>query len=122
MERIHNLRELRDRRRALRKQATPQEKRLWQYLRNRNIGYKFRRQHSIGFYIADFYCSEKKLIIEVDGPQHYSEDGKEYDEQREFVFQNMKFRIMRITNEEINKNISLVIESIKSELEKPLSW
>ena len=58
---------------------TEPEKRLWSILRNNQLGVKFRRQHGIGHYIVDFYCPELKLIIEVDGESHFSEDAQAYD-------------------------------------------
>ena len=67
---IHNNKTLADRRKELRNNATPQEAILWQHLKDSNFGCKFRRQHSIGPYIVDFYCPSKKLIIELDGSQH----------------------------------------------------
>jgi very-short-patch-repair endonuclease len=62
MSKIHNISKLSDRRKELRKNQTPQEEKLWWYLRDKRSGIKFRRQHSIGGYILDFYCKDKKLI------------------------------------------------------------
>ena len=68
MKRIHNKIELKPYRKALRKDLTPAEAFLWKYLQNRKLeGRKFRRQHSVGNYIADFYCSSERLVIELDG-------------------------------------------------------
>jgi very-short-patch-repair endonuclease len=68
--RVYNIPEKKMARRLLRNNATPQEIILWSRLRKNRLGSKFRRQHSIGPYIADFYCPEKTLIIEIDGSQH----------------------------------------------------
>ena len=69
---------------GLRKNMTPCEKILWQHLRSNKIaGCKFRRQHPIKFYIADFYCHEARLVIEVDGPIHDRNDRQEHDKQRD---------------------------------------
>jgi leucyl-tRNA synthetase len=119
MERIHNKVELKFRRRELRKNATPQERRLWQYLRNRRLGYKFRRQHSIGYYIADFYCSERGLIIELDGEIH--DETKEYDLERDCKLENYDFTVLRISNSAVDRNIHNVISKIKEILGNPLS-
>src|SRR6266536_6063321 len=67
----------------LRRNMTTAEKVLWIYLRQGILGLKFRRQHPIGIYIADFYCHRVKLIIEVDGSIHDKKEVKEYDERRE---------------------------------------
>ena len=73
----------RDLRKALRKQATPAERKLWSIVRDRRLdGYKFRRQHGIGRYILDFYCSKAKLAVEVDGSVHDDPARAEYDRER----------------------------------------
>jgi very-short-patch-repair endonuclease len=111
--------------RNLRKSQTKEEAVLWEFIRNRKLsGYKFLRQHPIiyktfnrqlFFFIADFYCSEKSLVIELDGKVH--EFQKEYDEQRDIIMKNKGLRILRIKNDEI-KVIDNVLERIKGELEK----
>ena len=68
--RVHSIKYLHDARKDLRNKITPEELALWYRLKNNQLGYKFRRQHSIGNFIADFYCAEKKLVIELDGSQH----------------------------------------------------
>ena len=68
--RVHNKQELCARRKELRTGATLQEARLWELLRKKQLGYRFRRQQSIGWYILDFYCPEKKLAVEIDGKPH----------------------------------------------------
>jgi len=67
MNTIHNIKSKEHARKQLRKSATPQEIILWSKIRRKQLNYKFRRQHSIGKYIVDFYCPKKKLIIELDG-------------------------------------------------------
>ena len=93
--------------RDLRKNQTPSEKMLWQCLRNRKLaGYKFYRQHPIKvvhdgktrYFIADFYCHEKNLVIEVDGKIH--DNQKEYDEYRTFLINQLGIRVFRLKNEE----------------------
>jgi hypothetical protein len=76
-------------------------------------GYKFRRQHPIGNFIADFYCHALKLIVEVDGEVHNSLESKEYDTQRTSELQDLGVKVIRFTNEEIEQNIEMVIAKIK---------
>jgi very-short-patch-repair endonuclease len=112
--RIFTLGNFKDRRKELRKRSTPEEHLLWAKLRAGQLGYKFRRQHSIGPYIADFYCSEKKLIIELDGNQHL--DNKGYDLERTNYFESLDIKVLRFWNDEINnieKIISRIIEFLK---------
>ncbi len=96
-----------------RQPQTEAEEKLWQEVRNSKLGVKFRRQHAIGTYIADFICLEKKLIIEVDGESHNV--SKEYDESRTAVLNKFGFKVIRFTNKEIVNNIQEVIASIKVE-------
>jgi very-short-patch-repair endonuclease len=74
---------------GLRRNMTPSEKALWQRLRSNKIaGLKFRRQHPVKYYIADFYCHEARLVIEVDGPIHDRIDRREHDQQRNGVMED----------------------------------
>ena len=116
MKTIHNLHILRNRRKNLRNNTTPQEVLLWAELKNSKLGAKFRRQHSIGGYIADFYCPEKKLIIEIDGSQHFQKDHLEYDANRTNFFEGLNIKVIRFTNAEVNTNMEGVILKIQSEL------
>ena len=81
-------------------------------------GYKFRRQHAIKSYIVDFYCAEKMLSIEVDGEIHLKKEQIEYDKNRTEELNLLEIKEIRFTNEEIDKNISLVLKKILIELEK----
>ena len=104
---------------SLRKKQTDAEKLLWSNLRNRKLnGYKFRRQHAIKSYIVDFYCAEKMLSIEVDGEIHLKKEQIEYDKNRTEELNLLEIKEIRFTNEEIDKNISLVFKKILIELEK----
>jgi very-short-patch-repair endonuclease len=99
----------------LRKHQTDVEKLLWSKLQNRQIeGVKFRRQESIRGYIVDFVCFEKKIIIELDGGQHNSTDGKTYDINRSHLLEAGGFKVLRYWNSEIMENIEGVIEQISS--------
>src|SRR3990167_9192678 len=100
----------------LRRNMTDAENRMWYYLRNRRLGgYKFVREHVIGHYIADFVCREKKLIIEIDGGQHM--DAIEYDSLRTKYLENRGYRVLRIWNHEVFKNIQGVTDSVLNLLE-----
>src|SRR4051794_24074383 len=90
----------RARARALRRDSTPAEQILWRELRNRRfVGFKFRRQQSIGPFIADFYCAASALIIELDGESHL---GKEQpDKDRQDWFEAQGFKVLRFWNNEV---------------------
>ncbi len=100
----------------MRTKQTPQEILLWSRLRLEQLGVKFRRQHSVGGYITDFYCPQRKLIIEIDGSQHFEKDAKEYDKARSDYFIGLGLKILRFTNSEINTNMDGVLMMIKTEL------
>jgi very-short-patch-repair endonuclease len=103
--------------RELRKNMTKAEHKLWQQLRRKVLmGARFRRQHPINKFIADFYCHEAKLIIEVDGPYHNDEEQQQNDKGRTYELQDMGIDIIRFTNEEVELNIEKVLEIIKEKL------
>jgi very-short-patch-repair endonuclease len=104
-------------RKALRNNATIQERMLWSKLRGGNLGFKFQRQHSIGKYVVDFYCSSKKLIIEIDGIQHDNIQDKDYDTERTKYFESLGYKVLRFWNNEINTNIDGVIMLIQEILD-----
>ena len=111
--RIFNRKESKEKRRELRKNLTEAEKALWKNLRGKRLeGLKFFRQYGIGAYIADFYCPQQRLVIEVDGGQHFSEEGKNYDAQREEYMSSLGIRTLRFSNLDILKNIDGVWERI----------
>ncbi|MCI0542484.1 endonuclease domain-containing protein [bacterium] len=114
MKRINHLPEVKDYRRELRKNATPQEVLLWARLRRKNIGHRFRRQHSFGKFIVDFYCPEKKLVIEIDGSQH--EENLEYDSERTRILEELGICVLRFWNNEVDKNIDGVMMKIMKSL------
>ena len=115
---IHNLKFLRDARKQLRKDITLEEELLWYKLWRKNIGYRFHRQHSIGNFIADFFCAEKRLIIELDGRQHL--DNKEYDKERTDYFESLGIKVIRFWNNEIRDDLNGVVLKIKKELSSRL--
>ena len=97
--------------RKLRKNLTPEEKKLWyQYLAKHPK--RFIRQKIIDNYIVDFYCPSKKIVIEVDGSQHYTKEGIEYDKIRTDILESYKLKVIRITNYEIKNKFKEVCEYI----------
>ena len=97
----------------LRKNTTLAEKVLWKRLRNRNLfQVKFRRQHPLDIFIVDFYCHELKLVIEIDGEVHYSEEAKEYDSSRQSCLEQLGLTVMRFTNHEVIFEIDSVLTRI----------
>jgi len=109
-ERKHN-KTLTDKARILRKNMTKEEKHLW-YDFLRNYPLRFLKQKVIDNYIVDFYCHEAKLIIELDGSQHYEEKGLLKDKIRKEKLESRNLTIIRIPNNEINRNFDGVCEYI----------
>jgi very-short-patch-repair endonuclease len=112
MRTIHNVRVSKEIRRKLRNNATLHERILWSKLKSSQLSYKFRRQHSMGKYIVDFYCPEKRLVIEIDGSQHFND--KQYDIEKDQYLENLNFTVLRFWNSDINTNIEGVIQKIQS--------
>jgi len=103
----------------LRNKETETEKILWQLLnKNQLSGFRFKRQHPIGDYIADFYCHKAKLVIEIDGEYHNSREQKLYDDNREKTFEELGLVVLRFSDEEIFQSIDRVIQTIKNNLQK----
>jgi very-short-patch-repair endonuclease len=101
----------------LRKNQTKEEKKLWQYLKNKQInGIKFRRQEPINRFIVDFISYEKRIIIELDGGQHNQNDMKVKDTIRDKSLNKLGFKVLRYWNNDVLSNIEGVIEDIKSKL------
>ena len=99
--------------RRLRRKLTPSERKLWQSLRSNKItGFKFRRQHPVNYYIADFYCHQAKLVIEVDGPVHQQTDRREHDQQRDGVMENLGILVLRFSNDEVRYHLNHVLKKI----------
>lgn len=101
----------------LRRNATEAEATLWKFLRNRNqAGCKFRRQHPLGSFVADFYCHESRLVVEVDGGYHNLVDQKAYDKWRTEELGQMGISVIRFTNEQIEGNLLVVLAEIREHL------
>jgi very-short-patch-repair endonuclease len=119
---LNNLPILKERRKELRNRLTETERILWTMLKDKNIGgRKFRRQHSIGFYIVDFYCPSEKLVIELDGSQHYTTEGIAKDNERDEHLMLLGIKVIRFTNEEVKNNLSLVLKRIEDNYRNKLN-
>lgn len=94
---------------------TPEEKHLW-YDCLKKLPYPVHRQHNIENYIVDFYIAEKKIVIELDGVQHNSPEGKERDKQRDTVLASWGITVLRYSNESIRKDFNMVTEDILRKL------
>ena len=96
-----------------RKRSTESEEVLWTHLRNGKLnGFKFRRQHPISDFVADFYCHECKLIVELDGEYHNDLSQKQYDEGRTYELNELKIKVIRFTNREVLEDIAFVLHEI----------
>ena len=115
---IHNRHVLKSRRKELRNNSTPAEKLLWSMLQHRNLGgYKFRRQHSVGAYIIDFYCPSEMLAVELDGDSHFTDEAIEYDLERTAYLNTLKIKVLRFLNADIYNDLNVVCERILEEIE-----
>lgn len=101
----------------LRNTVTDAEKLLWEHLKEKKLGVKFRRQHPISSFIADFYCHEKKLIIELDGSIHNIKGIFENDLERQAAIEAFGIKVIRFKNEEIYKNIDIVLNKINKAMQ-----
>jgi very-short-patch-repair endonuclease len=107
--------ELIDFARELRLKMTPAEQKMWSLLRRKQLsGYRFRRQHPISHYIADFLCFQATLIIELDGEIHLNPEQKVHDEIRSAYLESLEFRVIRFKNQEVLETPELVISKIES--------
>lgn len=104
---------------SLRKNMTEQERKLWyNYLKDYPV--KFYRQRVIDNYIADFYCARAKLVIEIDGSQHYSDNGEEYDQRRTDVLKRYEITVIRFTNPQISYRFREVCMAIDDAVKRLL--
>jgi very-short-patch-repair endonuclease len=120
MPRLHNKKVLITQRKQLRNNATQAEKMLWYELKNNQLaGRKFRRQHSVGNYILDFYCPEERLAIELDGEQHEDDKQKEYDKKRTEYLNGLKIKVIRLKNTDVifgrDSVVKIILENLRSE-------
>ena len=100
-------------RKKLRNKGTSAEAELWNYISNKKLeGRKFRRQHSVGSYILDFYCPSEKLAIELDGEDHYWQEGIEKDLKKELFLKRHSIRVLRFENKWVFQDIEYVLKTI----------
>ena|SRR3989344_5195542 len=118
MDRLNNWKVVKEKRRKLRQSQTPTEELLWTELRNNRLVYKFKRQHSIGLYILDFYCPCQNLAIELDGVVHQSLRNQIHDRDRSAYLYSWGIKVIRFKNEEVSHNLPSVLARILAELEE----
>ena len=117
---IHNRKYLKDKRQALRNDLTSAEATLWTCLQKKKLaGRKFRRQHSVGNYILDFYCPKERLAVELDGQDHFTTSGWERDKKRDQFLEELNIKVLRFENDEVFHSLDNVLESIRSEFTTP---
>ena len=107
---------LNDRAVDLRREMTPQEKKLW-YAYLRKYPVKIYKQRVIEHFIVDFYCPLARLVIELDGSQHYTEQGKEYDEQRTAILEQYGVQVLRFTNLDVDRHLDAVCAQIDTTIQ-----
>lgn len=106
--------------RELRQKQTSAEALLWELFRNRQLlGFKFRRQHQFGDYVADFYCHEAQLVIECDGPVHQPNEQWHHDQNRDEYMIEQGLRVLRFTNEQILNDPEKVLNEVIRFLPSP---
>ena len=111
--RLHDIAALTPRRRALRTHGTSAEAVLWKRLKKRQLhGRKFRRQHSVGRYILDFYCPAERLAVELDGAHHFTPAGQEHDAQRTRTLNDLGIRVVRFENRRVFEEPEAVLATI----------
>jgi very-short-patch-repair endonuclease len=114
-----SIRDLIEHRKKLRKNATAAEVILWQALKSKKLATrKFRRQHSIGYFILDFYCPSEKLGIELDGKPHYTQNGKFRDKEKTGYLNSCGIRVIRFENQLIHDDLNFVLNTIQNNFSK----
>jgi len=117
---INNKPELKEFRKELRNHSTSAEATLWTYLQKNQVeNRKFRRQHSLGNFIADFYCPSEKLVIELDGEGHFWQPGIERDRIKEEYLESLGIKTLRFENKLVFEDVLWVLEKIKAEFNHP---
>ena len=110
---------LNERAKDLRRKMTPQERKLW-YAFLRTYPVKIYKQRVIKFFVVDFYCAEARLVIELDGSQHYTEQGMQYDKERSAVFEQYGVQVLRFRNQDVSAHFEMVCEQIHEAVVKRL--
>ncbi|VAX07879.1 hypothetical protein MNBD_GAMMA25-1134 [hydrothermal vent metagenome] len=109
---LNNPKRTKPTRQKLRKNQTEPEKRFWSWVRAKQLGVKFRRQHGLGKYIVDFYCTELSLVVELDGDSHFTPEGIAHDAIRSKFINSHNIKIIRFTNEQIMKGKEAVLVTL----------
>ena len=118
-EKLNNHKYLKKYRKELRSNPTKAESQLWKALQKKQLeGRKFRRQHSLGNYIVDFYCPKEKLIVELDGQVHNNFVNEEYDTKRTKYLESLGLKVLRFENHLVFEQLYMVLEAIKIEFEE----
>jgi len=104
--------------RYLRREKTKAEKILWEKLRNKNLGVRFRRQHPVDMFILDFYAPEIELAIELDGSIHKMKENKEYDKERENYLRSKYIEVIRFWNSEVETDLENTLKTIKEKIQE----
>jgi very-short-patch-repair endonuclease len=113
MTKLYNRTSEKEKRQQLRRNMTKAEFLLWQKLKRKQLeGVKFRSQYGVGQFVVDFYCTELKLAIEIDGDSHFQDGAQEYDWERQAVIESVGIRFLRFTNDEVYGNLEGVLERI----------
>ena len=113
MQQNHNIIQLISFRKKLRNEGTSAEAELWKHICKRKLeGRKFRRQHSVGYFIIDFYCPSEKLAIELDGEDHYWQVGIDRDLKKELFMKENSIRVLRFENKLVFHDINYVLKKI----------
>jgi very-short-patch-repair endonuclease len=100
--------------RDMRHPLTPAEQKVWERVRNNQLGFKIRRQHPIDRFIADFYCARAKLCIEIDGDTHAEPGQAEYDAARTAWLEARGYRVVRFHNDDVHHNLSAVLDALRA--------
>ncbi len=114
-EQLHNKPILKQIRKDLRNNLTPAEAELWKHLKNSaQDDRKFRRQHSAGTYVLDFYCPQERLAIELDGQGHFSTAGQEQDAERDAYLDSLGIKVLRFENKYVFTHLEEVLDKIRA--------
>jgi very-short-patch-repair endonuclease len=110
---LNNLKILKEIRQELRNEPTYAEAELWQHLKNSQLaGRKFRRQHSIGYFVLDFYCPSERLAIELDGSVHDNSQRQDYDAERTKALETLDLTVIRFRNDDVFNHINYILNTI----------
>ncbi|MEO7992545.1 MAG: DUF559 domain-containing protein [Chryseolinea sp.] len=116
---IHNRKNLKHFRRDLRNNSTSAEAVLWNHLKESKLGKKFRRQHSVGNFILDFYCPTERIAIELDGAHHFTDEGIKYDEVRTQYLNSLNIKVIRFENVKVFEDLEGVLDEIRACFDHP---